>query len=202
MAIKYVRGVFFRGLVALLPIAVTVLIAVWLISGFESLFRPFVQKLVSDAYYIPGMSVVVGFLVVFCVGLVLQAILAQKVWRLGEQLLARMPLLSHVFQALKRIISYMSGAELPQGGAVVLVDLGYQNARALGLITAEQLDFYAGSEHVAVFLPWSYQLGGKTLIVHRDAVEPVDMTPQEALRFSLTAGISSGGAPRRTDADT
>ena len=50
-----------------------------------------------------------------------------------------------------------------------------------------------------MFLPLSYQIGGITVLVPRDALEPVDLTPQEALRFSLTAGVSTdardGAAP-------
>lgn len=199
MAIKFFRSVFIKGLIALLPIAITVLIAAWLVSGFESLFRPLVERLIPDDRYVPGMGMALGLSVVFLVGLLLQAILAQKAWSLGEQLLSRMPLLSHVFRATKQIMSYMTGAEMPQGGSVVLVDLGTPKARVLGLVTAETLRFDTNDENIAVFLPWSYQIGGFTVIVRRDAVTPVALTPQEALRFTLTAGIGGDGSTRGAD---
>lgn len=48
-----------------------------------------------------------------------------------------------------------------------------------------------GTDQVAVYLPLSYQIGGYTLLVPRSAVKPVDMSLEDAMRFTLTAGLSS-----------
>ena len=57
-----------------------------------------------------------------------------------------------------------------------------------------------GDEHtIAVYLPMSYQVGGYTLMLPRDAVEPLDMSVDEAMRYALTAGMSTArrNAPSR-----
>ena len=139
------------------------------------------------------MGLVLGLTGIFLVGLVLQAIFARKVWNLGELVLSRMPVVSQLYRALKQVISYVSGTTAPKGSAVVLVNLADSNVRMLGLLTQDNLGFgldQAEQGLVAVFLPWSYQLGGITVLVQRKDIEPVDLTPQEALRFSLTAGVS------------
>jgi uncharacterized membrane protein len=198
MTLRYVRQIFLNGLIAILPIAATAYIAIWLITGFEAMFSPLLRRLLTEDGYVPGMGVAVGIAGIFLLGLVLQAILAKRVWTLGELLLSRTPLISQLYQSLKQVIGYVSGSAQPEGTAVVLVTFGAQNTRMLGLITRDRVGFSSATqddELVAVFLPWSYQVGGFTILVPRDAIERIDLTPQEALQFSLTAGVT--GSPQR-----
>jgi uncharacterized membrane protein len=44
---------------------------------------------------------------------------------------------------------------------------------------------------VAVFLPFSYQMGGVTVMVSRDKVVETDLSVEDALRFIATAGVVS-----------
>ena len=44
---------------------------------------------------------------------------------------------------------------------------------------------------VAVYLPMSFQLGGFTVMVPREALEPVAMLIEEAMKFALTAGVAT-----------
>ena len=48
-----------------------------------------------------------------------------------------------------------------------------------------------GPDHVAVYLPMSYQLGGYTAILPRTAIKPVDLPIEQAMRFALTAGVKT-----------
>jgi uncharacterized membrane protein len=77
---------------------------------------------------------------------------------------------------------------------VVMVQIGDSRARVLGLVTREDFsDLPPGigaKDSVAVYVPMSYQLGGFTTIVPRSAIQPVNMTMEEAMRFAVTAGLS------------
>jgi uncharacterized membrane protein len=42
----------------------------------------------------------------------------------------------------------------------------------------------------------SYQIGGYTALVPRSSVQPVDMTLEEAMRFTLTAGVSASATAK------
>ena len=42
-----------------------------------------------------------------------------------------------------------------------------------------------------MYLPMSYQIGGYTVFVPRNAVEPVGMSMNDAMRFAITAGMST-----------
>ncbi|MCH8503287.1 MAG: hypothetical protein LAT50_03080, partial [Ectothiorhodospiraceae bacterium] len=53
-------------------------------------------------------------------------------------------------------------------------------------------DKLGGKGEIAVYMPMSYQIGGYTLILPAEQVEPVDMTMDAAMRFAVTAGMSTG----------
>jgi uncharacterized membrane protein len=70
------------------------------------------------------------------------------------------------------------------------------NMRLVGFVTRENTTELphardTGDEIVGVYLPMSYQIGGYTLFVPRSAIERMDMSVEDAMRFVLTAGMSS-----------
>jgi uncharacterized membrane protein len=192
MSAKTVRSIFFSGLVAVLPAIATAYLVVWLVTSLEAALGAVLRYVLPVESYIPGMGLLAGLGVVFAVGLAMQAWLGRELWSLGERLLSRMPVVSQIFSAVKEIVTYVSGSAGPSGNAVVAVTIGTPGVRMLGLVTRETIDFLesASDDTVAVFLPWSYQVGGFTVFVPRSALEPVSLTPREALRLSLTAGVT------------
>jgi len=50
---------------------------------------------------------------------------------------------------------------------------------------------------VLVYLPMSYMIGGYTVLVPRSLVRPVSMSMEDALRFTLTAGVALPKSARR-----
>jgi uncharacterized membrane protein len=67
----------------------------------------------------------------------------------------------------------------------------------LGFVTRQDLSRLPlgmeGRDTIAVYLPMSYQIGGYTLLLPRTMVEPVQMSMEDALRFTITAGMSQQG---------
>jgi len=49
---------------------------------------------------------------------------------------------------------------------------------------------FRGDDCVLVYLPLSYMIGGYAVLVPRSAVRPLDMSMDEAMRFTLTAGMT------------
>jgi len=205
-----VNRVFLKGLLAVLPVAVTVYLAFWLATTFESLFKPLLTQLLPENTYVPGMGVAMGLITVFAVGLMLQAWFMRRLWQWGEKLLDRMPLVRQVYRALKELVDYLSGEEQPGGSTVVMLRYGEPSMRLLGLVTRDDVDYGpqdAEEPLVAVFLPWSYQVGGFTVYVPRSSLDKIDLTREQALRLAITAGVSAephkepGKRPEHTTQD-
>jgi uncharacterized membrane protein len=191
---RSVYRVFLRGLLAVLPVAVTVYLVFWLATTFESLFQPVLTRLLPGNDYVPGMGVVMGLGTVFVVGLMLQAWFLRRLWQWFEKLLDRMPLVRQVYRALKELVDYLGGEEQPGGSTVVMLRYGEPPMRLLGLVTRDAVDYgpqEAEEPLVAVFLPWSYQVGGFTVYVPRASLDEIDLTRDQALRLAITAGVSA-----------
>jgi uncharacterized membrane protein len=185
---------FFKGLAAVLPVALTLYLVYWLGTTAESFLGRGLQAILPAHWYRPGFGLLVGFIVVLAVGMAVNAYVVRRSIRLGETLLARIPLVKTIFGALKDLTRF-----LPADGQrrdlqrVVIWRVGH--ARVIGFVTAEQVHpRLFGGEHpalLAVYFPLSYQIGGHTLFLPASELEPSDLKVEEALRLVLIGGITS-----------
>ena len=59
----------------------------------------------------------------------------------------------------------------------------------MGFITREDLNFLSLSEHVAVYLPQSYNFAGQVFIFPSDRVKPLDIDSSKAMAFIVSGGV-------------
>jgi uncharacterized membrane protein len=185
---------FLKGLVAVLPVTLTVYLVFWLGSTAESILSGPLRALLPEDRYWPGLGLLVGFLLVLLVGALVNAYVVRYLLRIGESFLARIPIVKTIFGAFKDITQF-----LPAGGKardlkrVVLWRFG--SAQIIGFVTEEnvspRLFGDRASKLVAVYFPMSYQIGGYTLYLSVEELTETDLSVQEAMRMVLIGGISS-----------
>ncbi len=190
---KMIGRILLKGLLTILPIGLTLYFVYWLGAAAESLLSGPLKVLLPQDVYRPGMGLVAGFLLLITVGLLVNAYIVRRLIGFGEALLLRVPLVKTVFAALRDLTGLMSvgdtGGELQR---VVLVDLG--PGRVIGFVTQENATLPSlGTDEslVAVYLPMSYQIGGYTLYLPRDRIEPTDLSVEAAMRIVLTGGLQN-----------
>lgn len=202
---KRLSGIFLQGLAAILPIAVTIYLLYWIGSSAEALLGGLLKWILPTELYIPGLGVVAGVLLILLLGLLLNAYLVQAVWNWIEWLLARIPLVKTIFSATQDMMRLLSPAAQKDLNQVVMLPLGDTGYRLLGFVTRpDTTDLPAdlgGEDIIAVYAPFSYQIGGYTLLVPRSSVIPLEMSVEQAMRFAITAGISSGSARAAAEAE-
>jgi len=145
----------------------------------------------GDSLYWPGMGLVTGFLLLFLVGLAVNAFLVRRLLGLGEELLLRVPVVKTVYSAI-RDMTRLVNTDKKKGDLdrVVTVDVGL--GRLIGFVTQEHantLGIGGGDDLVAVYLPMSYQIGGYTVYLPRSKVTETDLTVEQAMRIVLTGGV-------------
>ena len=73
----------------------------------------------------------------------------------------------------------------------VLVTLGAGcDAKVVGFMTRENLENLGLKDHVAVYLPQSYNFAGNVLLFPKDAVEPLDINSSEAMTLIVSGGVA------------
>ena len=145
-------------------------------------------------YYIAGMGLVAGVIFVFIIGLLLKLWIVQRIRDKIEQIMNKMPLIGSIYGAIKDFLNFFSTIKERKDSITVLVDLPALDAKLVGMVTVtdfKKFDVLDDEEMVVVYLQLSYQIGGYSILIPKKNLTPIDMSIEEAFRFTMTAGISS-----------
>lgn len=189
---RFFGRMFWRGLAAILPLGLTIYLLYWLGTRAEALLAPVLKGVLPDALYFTGLGVIAGLLAVFVIGALMTTVLARWLLSLGERIVSVVPMVKTVYGALKDTMALFSGDDRRQLNQVVLVRVGALDAWVLGFLTRNDVADVVpdGADHVAVYLPLAYQIGGFTVMVPRASIQAIEMSTEDALRFAVTAGMS------------
>jgi uncharacterized membrane protein len=206
---RFVSQIFFKGLVVVLPIVAAVYVLLWVVRDGEALVKGLLLLVLPEQYYVPGSGLLTVVATVFCIGLLMYPWLTRKLFDVVDALLRKIPLFGVVYGPTRDLMD-MLGGDVQEGlGQVVLIKVPNTDLETLGFVTREDLsnlpDGLSKSDHVVVYVQWSSQIGGYCFVVPRSAVQPIDMTAEEGMRWALTAGISApdrlGGLAERASQD-
>ena len=203
MTLRHFGRIFLTGLAAVLPLAITVAVLWWLLTAMERVLGKVVIWLIPNAWYIPGMGILLGLAIIFIIGLLTHAWLFRKLFEFWDGLFNRIPFVKTVYGAVQDFMRVISGGTSRQFDRVVMVEIeGY---RIVGFVTREDSESLPAplgdEERVAVYFPMSYQIGGYTFFIPRDRITPVNMGMEDAMRFVVTAGLSGGDRRKNTGSD-
>lgn len=194
---KRLGNLFLQGLIAILPIAATVAIFYWLGSYAESILGGLLKQWLPDNWYWPGMGLAAGVIATCFIGLLVNAYLFQQFNRITENTLSRIPLVKTIYNGLRDITAFLAASRhKSEMKTTVLVRLN-DDMRVVGFITSDKMPYNADEKSVAVYLPMSYQIGGYTIYIPKDRLEPLNMPIEDAMRMVITAGMSTRGEKHR-----
>ena len=170
---------FLRGLVIVVPVAVTIWV---IVRAFNA-----VDRLVGFKYPGIGFVVIVGGTLL--VGVLASNFIGRRFVALTHAVFNRAPLVRIIYASIKDLLEAFVGDQkrFDRPVAVSIND----GVMTLGFMTQDDLSFLAMPERVAVYLPFSYSMSGTVVIVQSSRV-----TPLAADSASVMALIVSGGVSR------
>lgn len=180
-----------KGLVAVLPIGLTIYFFYWLLATAEELARPLVLLVWPSDYYFPGLGVVTSLLLLALVGLVVNFYGIRYLMKLSQSLFEKIPLVKSIYGALQDMMTVFNLSKKTDQQSVVSLEI--QGMKMIGFVTGEQMGkrLFGEQDLVGVYLPLSYQIGGMTVYVSRDKLTPLDVTMEEGMRIAVTGGVQS-----------
>ncbi|MGD2074350.1 MAG: DUF502 domain-containing protein [Gammaproteobacteria bacterium] len=189
---------FLTGLITILPVVLTVYLLYWLGVSAESALGKLIRLLLPQEWYWPGMGLLTAIGMVFLVGLLMHAYVVQRLFAKAEDVLYHVPLIKSVYRAIRDFFDFFSPGKEREFEKVVAVSLGNSGMQVVGFVTEARPERlprdFGDEESLLVYLPLSYMIGGYTVLLPRSAVRPLDMTMEEAMRFTLTAGVTGVNA--------
>ncbi|TVQ72377.1 MAG: DUF502 domain-containing protein [Chromatiaceae bacterium] len=144
-------------------------------------------------FTIPGFGVVIAVVIVFTTGLVVANLLGRKLVEIWEAILARIPLVSTIYSAIKQVMETLLGAGGESFRRVLLVEyprkgiwtLGFQTGAGMGEVQAR-----TEKDVISVFIPTTPNpTSGFIILVPRDEVVVLDMSVEDGLKFVMSLGV-------------
>jgi uncharacterized membrane protein len=185
---------FLKGLAVVIPVVLTLAILWWMAAGAEKLMGAVIKYTLPAGWYVPGMGLISGLIMITLIGLLSHVLIIQRVFNLGETIFNRLTLVKTIYTAIKDFIGYVNPERGNEMGKVVMVQLPGQSFQLIGFITREQFNDLPftpdAKDPVAVYMPMSYQIGGYTLFLPRKCLTPLDMPFEQAMRLVLTGAVT------------
>ncbi len=224
------RRFFTRGLAALLPTLITISVLWWAWNFlWDSLGRHliYVIKWVSvelevrnmlpggpypaghiariwaeDLFRTKLVGVMLAILLVYIVGLFVGNLIGRTIWKIGEVLAMKIPVIRAIYPAVKQVTDFVLAERQAQfeSSRVVAVQPHEKGIWSIGLVTGEGLQTLSdatGKDVVRVFVPSSpTAFSGYVLLVPREEVVELPLTVEQAMRMLVSGGvILPGDAP-------
>jgi uncharacterized membrane protein len=200
--LKFISKNIITGLITMLPVVLTLYLFYWFAISTEAVLGGLIRLMLPEEFYWPGMGIIAGFVVVFMVGLLMHLYVVRLLFQKGEQIFYHMPLIKPVYSAIRDFFEYFSPKSKKEFEQVVSVSIGNTGMQVIGFVTqaeSEKLPAdFQDEDNILVYIPLSYMIGGYAVFMPRSAVRPLDMNMEEAMRFTLTAGVT-GGASAASD---
>jgi uncharacterized membrane protein len=190
---KRVSRTFFKGLIAIIPLTLTLYLLFWLAGTAEVVLGNIFTFFLPDSWYFKGLGFLLFLPLVYLFGGFLNSTTFRTIFNDFEELLIQIPIVKSIYSAIRDFTSLFSGKQTGKFKQVVLVNVPQGKGQQIGFITVSDIEenphSFISDDQVAVFFPFSYQVGGITVITSRKNIVEIDMSVEDALRFIATAGV-------------
>ncbi len=185
---KNILKYFLQGIILLIPLSITLIILFKLFDFFSS-FLSLVG--LTGNYYLDTL-IGLGFLIVFVTltGLLASSFVFKSLFNFFEDKLEHTPFIKHIYSPIKDFMGAFSGNKKSFTKPVLVLTNPQANIEEIGFITHDDLTELGIKDKVAVYLPYSYSFSGKTVIVSRDQIKPLNIEGSDAMKFVLTGGVT------------
>lgn len=184
--------IFFRGLITFIPIALTIYIVYSAVNILENIFANLLRRILGDAY-VPGLGFIFTLIVIFSFGLMLNNYLIRRVLSVLEKRLNAIPFVKAIYSPLRDLMNLFSKKGKEGLRSVVIVQFG--EAQMIGLVTRDSFnDLELSSltkDKVAVYIPFSYALGGCTVLLPKTTVREVNIPIEKAMSLAITGWVKT-----------
>lgn len=179
---------FLQGLLFVAPIGITIYVIYVIFQFIDGLAQVYLDRILP--FHIPGIGVVLMFLLITIIGFTGHRIISQPVKLFIEKAISRAPLIEVVYTSIRDFVSAFVGKEKKFNQPVLVKVSKTIELEKIGFITATDLEVLGLNDKVAVYFPHSYNFSGELFIVSSDLIKPLDINPSDAMKFIVSGGVS------------
>lgn len=191
------RGYLLAGIIVTAPIGITLWLVWQVVDYMDRTAAALLPARYNPETYLPfsvpglGLLVILGLLTL--IGWFTAGFLGRSIMRLGEQLVARTPVVRTVYGTLKQIFETVLTSSSRSFREVVLVEWPRRGCWSIAFVTGSSLweiPGKGGQDMVNVFMPCTPNpTTGYLMFVPRAELVPIAMTVEEGMRMVVSGGI-------------
>tara|TARA_B100000035_G_scaffold186531_1_gene159200 strand:- start:804 stop:1421 length:618 start_codon:yes stop_codon:yes gene_type:complete len=189
------RNYFITGVVVLIPIGFTLYLSKILIGLSSNIIPENINPNSYLPYAIPGIEIIISVLFITFVGGLSLSFFGKKILKIIDDLFKRIPLLRTIYSAISQMTETFSNKD-SEKKSVVLIEYPRKGVWAVGFATKEntgEMAIKTKQKLINVFVPTTPNpTSGFLLMFPLDEVIYLNMTFEEASKFIVSAGTSSG----------
>ena len=189
-----IRNNFIAGVVALIPIGITLYLTLFIIKLSEKLIPKGINPNSYLPFDIPGLEILIALVLITLVGWISLSFLGKKVFELFNNILKRIPILRTIYSAIGQMTESFTKNQKDQS-SVLLLEYPRKGVWAVGFATNENkgvISTKVKEDLVNVFLPTTPNpTSGFLLMVPKKELIYLDFKFEQASKFIVSAGTSN-----------
>jgi uncharacterized membrane protein len=198
------RTYLLAGVIVTAPIGITI----WILWAFVNFVDEKVMPLVPDKYNpetylpfsVPGIGLILLLATLTLIGMTFSGFVGRLYVRIGERIVERMPVVRHLYGALKQILEAVLSQQSGAFREVVLVEYPRRGCWVIGFVTTtsvgEVQNIFA-EKMTNVFVPTTPNpTSGFLIFVPRDHIIHLEMTIEQGAKTVISGGIVTPPDPR------
>ena len=191
-----IRRYFVAGLLVWLPLVATILLLAFVIRLVDRsllLLPPALRPENLLGFTIPGLGVILTLLILLVTGVIVANFFGRRLIALWESLLARIPLVSTVYGAIKQITNSLFSDASQSFREVVLVEYPRKGLWMLAFVTGDtpkQFQQTIGHDLINIYVPTTPNpTSGFYIMVPPSDVKRLEVPVEAGLKMILSAGV-------------
>lgn len=187
-----ISSYFLRGLITLLPLIVTIWLLMTMFNFLDGILGSLLTAIIGR--HIPGLGLVVIVALIFFVGFFATYIIGAQIFKLGEEILYRVPIVKSIYSAVKQIndVLFMQKTADEYRRACI-IEYPRKGLWSIGFVTSDaavEVEAKAKEKMINVFVPNTPTpaTGFLVLVPARDVVL-LDMKTEDAFKYVVSGGV-------------
>jgi len=189
------RRYLIAGLLVWVPLGITLWVLHFLLTSLDQVLLVLPESVQPRALFgfdIPGLGVVVAFLILFATGVVAANFFGQRLIRAWEAVLGRIPFVKSIYSSVKQVSDTLLSDKGQAFRKALLVEFPRPGSWTIAFQTGAPALSVAPllpGEHISVYVPTTPNpTGGYLEIVPTDQLIATDWSVDQAMAFIISGG--------------
>lgn len=188
-SIALLMSYFFRGLIVVIPIIVTVYLFYYMITYLDTLI----------GVKIPGLGFIISLTAITLIGFFGTGLITKPVFDIFDNVMDNTPGVKFIYSSVKDMLEAFVG-DKKKFTEPVLVEMSNSGIMKVGFITKSDLADLGSdkdlAEYVGVYFPHSYNFSGNLFVVPKNKLIKLNGKTGDLMKMVVSGGVTEISAPK------